>query len=317
MERTPSGQAPRIALGAQIRAGNRSEPCGTSYVSASGDAASASTFRGLPRQMAEPATLSERINSLRRTSDPLQQQRRSPGQLVSSGLHPSATPALAVAAAAGVEVYPSAAGPQSAILTVPSAAVAAPPRKTERKELADAVPHPFPLVPPFYWVQDIEALGEFEVSGSAGEVVTKMGDFEDEGCSLPISGTLRMVKGGVYHWTLQIVRQSQNRPLLQFGIQGANHARPWRLVSSARCSRSRDEGPWMSRPGGDLCLSEGDYIHCEADFRCLAVPLGTFAIAANDEPFETVFEDIPLMEGPLFPVVSMGGGGTSIRLCPS
>ena len=44
----------------------------------------------------------------------------------------------------------------------------------------DIVPKPFMPAPPFYWVQDIEALGEFEVSGSCGEIVTKMGDYDDE-----------------------------------------------------------------------------------------------------------------------------------------
>jgi len=171
--------------------------------------------------------------------------------------------------------------------------------------------------PPFYWVPAVDAITEFEVSGAAGEVVSKTGDYEDKSSALPIAGTLRMAKGGLYLWTLQVVRQCPRRPHLQFGLHGANHARPWRLVSTGRCSRSRDDGPWLVRPGGDLLIGEGDYVHCEADLRGVHGPLGTFSFAVNDGPFETVFEDIPLSEGPLQPVVAMGGSGTTCRLCPA
>uniref|UniRef100_A0A7S1QMK4 Uncharacterized protein n=1 Tax=Alexandrium catenella TaxID=2925 RepID=A0A7S1QMK4_ALECA len=171
--------------------------------------------------------------------------------------------------------------------------------------------------PPFYWVPTVDTITEFEVSGVAGEVVGKTGDYEDKGSALPIAGTLRMAKGGLYLWTLQIVRQCPRRPHLQFGLHGVNHARPWRLVSTGRCSRSRDDGPWLARPGGDMLIGEGDYVHCEADLRGLDGPLGSFAFAVNDGPFETVFEDIPLSEGPLQPVIAMGGSGTTCRLCPS
>lgn len=182
--------------------------------------------------------------------------------------------------------------------------------------LTEALP-PLPPVgcPPFYWVPTVDTITEFEVSGSAGEVVTKTGDYEDQRSALPIAGTLRMSKGGLYLWTLQIVRQCPRRPHLQFGVHGAGHARPWRLVSTGRCSRSRDDGPWLARPGGDMLIGEGDYVHCEADLRGLDGPLGSFAFAVNDGPFETVFEDIPLSEGSLQPVVAMGGGGTTCRLC--
>jgi len=172
-------------------------------------------------------------------------------------------------------------------------------------------------LPPFYWVPTVDTISEFEVSGSCGELVTKTGDYEDRSSALPIAGTLRMDRGGLYLWTLQIVRQCSERPQIQFGIHGVGHARPWRLVNSGRCSRSRDDGPWMSRPTGDLCIMEGDYIHCEADLRGLEGPLGTFSFAVNDGPLETVFEDIPLSEGPLQPVVAMGGSGTTCRLCPA
>jgi hypothetical protein len=64
-----------------------------------------------------------------------------------------------------------------------------------------------------------------------------------------------------------------------------------------------------------MLIGEGDYVHCEADLRGLDGPLGSFAFAVNDGPFETVFEDIPLSEGSLQPVVAMGGGGTTCRLC--
>lgn len=170
-------------------------------------------------------------------------------------------------------------------------------------------------LPPFYWVPTVESIPEFEVSGAAGEIVRKTGDYEDRGSALPIAGALKMDRGGLYIWTLQIVRQNPDRPQVQFGIHGLAHARPWRLVNSSRCSRSRDDGPWLSRPNGDLCIKEGDYIHCEVDLRGLHGPLGSFSFAVNGGQFETVFEDIPLSDGPLQPVVAMGGGGTICRVC--
>lgn len=185
----------------------------------------------------------------------------------------------------------------------------------ELRGTQEAPPRPFRAPPPFYWVPTPASIGEFEVSGACGEVVTKIGDYQDENSALPIAGTMRMAKGGLYIWTLQVVRQSPHRPNIQFGVQGAGHARPWRLVSSGRCSRSRDESPWVARPGGDKVVSEGDFVHCEADFRGLDGPIGSFAFAINNGPFETAFEDIPLTDGPLFPVVSMGGDGSTCRLC--
>lgn len=154
----------------------------------------------------------------------------------------------------------------------------------------------------------------FEVSGAYGEVVTKIGDHDAE-FALPVAGSLRLARGGLYLWTIQVVRQCPHRPMIQFGIHGENHAKPWRLVSSGRCSRSRDDGPWLARPGGDLVVSEGDYMHCELDLRGLRGPLGSFAFALNDEPFELVFEDIPIPETWLQPVLLLGGDGTTCRLC--
>eukprot|EP00927_Polykrikos_kofoidii_P041257 TRINITY_DN35184_c0_g2_i1.p1 TRINITY_DN35184_c0_g2~~TRINITY_DN35184_c0_g2_i1.p1 ORF type:complete len:569 (+),score=80.36 TRINITY_DN35184_c0_g2_i1:148-1854(+) len=170
--------------------------------------------------------------------------------------------------------------------------------------------------PPFYWVPSVDTVTDFEVSGTHGEVVTKTGDF-DADSALAISGTLRMTKGGLYAWTFQIVRQNPQRPQIQFGIHGVNQTRPWRLVNSGRCSRCRDDGPWLVRPSGDMAIVEGDYVHCEVDLRGLDAPLGHFNFAVNDQEMETVFEDIPLSEGPLQPTLLMSGGGTMCRVCPS
>lgn len=169
-------------------------------------------------------------------------------------------------------------------------------------------------LPPFYWVPSVDLITEFEVSGACGELAMKTGS-KDAGSALPIAGSLRLERGGLYLWTLQVVRQCDDRPQIHFGIQGLGHARPWRLVNISRCSRSRDDGPWLSRPGGDLSITEGDYIHCEVDFRGLTVPLGRFSFALNDGPFEVVFEDIPLAGGAMNPVVAMGGDGTMVRVC--
>eukprot|EP00439_Symbiodinium_sp_Y106_P033883 s252_g4.t1 len=118
-------------------------------------------------------------------------------------------------------------------------------------------------LPPFYWVPTVDRISEFEVSGSCGELVTKTGHYQEAG-ALQIAGTMRMAAGGLYLWTLQIVQQCAERPEVHFGLQGTDHARPWRFVSALRCTRSRDDGPWLSRPGGDLPIAVGDFIHCEA-----------------------------------------------------
>jgi len=172
--------------------------------------------------------------------------------------------------------------------------------------------------PPFAWQPSQEYADEFEVSGEAGEIVTKTRDFEDQGWVIPVGGSWRMMKGGVYRWTLRIDRKCQSRPQLQLGIHGANHSQPWRLVTTSRCSWSRDDEPWQDRPGGDRLIDEGNYVHIEVDMRGTHSKTGTFALAINDEPFEQFFDDIPLNAPyPLIPVISMGGDQSRVRLCPS
>lgn len=40
-------------------------------------------------------------------------------------------------------------------------------------------------------------------------------------------------------------------------VCGVDSAGPWRLISSSRCARCRDQGPWLPRAGGDLSVGEG------------------------------------------------------------
>lgn len=172
--------------------------------------------------------------------------------------------------------------------------------------------------PPFFWQPSQEYAGEFEVSGDYGEVVTKMGDFEDQGWVIPVGGAWRLLRGGVYRWTLRVERKCPSRPQLQLGVHGMNHSQPWRLVTTSRCSWSRDDEPWQDRVGGDRLIDEGSYVHVEVDLRGLQTRYGSMALAINDEPYERFFEDIPLgTPYPLIPVVSMGGDRSRVRLCPS
>merc|ERR1719401_790718 len=172
--------------------------------------------------------------------------------------------------------------------------------------------------PPFCWQPSQEYADEFDVSGECGEVVTKKRDFEDQGWVIPVGGSWRLVKGGIYRWSLRIERKCPSRPQLQLGIHGLNHMQPWRLVTTSRCSWSRDDEPWQDRPGGDRLIDEGNYVHVEVDLRGLHTKNGTFSLAINDEPFEQFFDDIPLNTPyPLIPVVSMGGDQSRVRLCPS
>lgn len=171
--------------------------------------------------------------------------------------------------------------------------------------------------PPFAWQPHPDYEREFRVSGESNEVLTKVRDFKDRDWVIPAGGSLRMYKGGLYHWTLAIERKCPYRPQFQLGVHAAGHRKPWRLVATSRCSRARDEEAWIDRPGGDRTIEEGDYVHLEVDLRGLHLPFGTFSIALNREPWEVVFDDIPLNTSTaLMPVVSMGGDQARVRLCP-
>lgn len=170
--------------------------------------------------------------------------------------------------------------------------------------------------PPFFWQPSAEYAEEFDVSGEWGETVTKTKDFEDQGWVIPVGGSWKMVRGGLYRWTLKIERKCPSRPQLQLGIHGQNHTQPWRLVTTSRCSWSRDDEPWQDRPGGDRLIDEGDFVHIEVDLRGITTKHGSFSLAINDEQYEQFFDDIPLNANyPLMPVVSMGGHQSRVRLC--
>jgi len=172
--------------------------------------------------------------------------------------------------------------------------------------------------PPFAWQLAADYEREFRVSGDWKEVVTKVRDFRDRDWVVPVGSSLRLSRGGAYRWTLRIERKCAYRPQLQLGIHGAGHRRPWRLLTTSRCSRARDDEPWLDRPGGDKAIEEGDFVHVELDLRGLHLPFGTLSVAVNTEPAEIVFDDIPLSSSTLImPVVSMGGDQARIRLCPA
>lgn len=174
--------------------------------------------------------------------------------------------------------------------------------------------------PPFAWQPSPDFGDEFQVSGAYSEIVTKVGDFKEKDWVIPAGGTLQLTRGGAYRWTLCIEQTSRTRPQMQLGVHGAGHRRPWRLLSTARCSRARDDEAWIDRPGGDRALGDGDLVHFEVDLRGLHLPFGTFSVAVNGEPPEIVFDDLPLSSTrstPLIPVVSMGGDQSRVRLCPA
>lgn len=172
--------------------------------------------------------------------------------------------------------------------------------------------------PPFAWQPSQDFQNEFEVSGSYNEVVTKIRDYKDRDWVIPVAGTLRLAKGGVYRWTLCIEHKCQSRPQMHLGVHGQNHRRPWRLLTTSRCSRARDDGAWSACPSGDRAIEEGDLVHVEVDLRGLHFPFGTLEISINGEPPEVIFDDIPLSSSssPIIPVVSMGGDQSRVRLCP-
>mmetsp|Transcript_54954 Transcript_54954/g.100428 ORF Transcript_54954/g.100428 Transcript_54954/m.100428 type:complete len:334 (-) Transcript_54954:83-1084(-) len=172
--------------------------------------------------------------------------------------------------------------------------------------------------PPFQWLASPDYESEFEVSGRNKEIVTKVGDFRDPSWVIPVGSTLQLMKGASYRWTLRIEKLSPHQPQMQLGIHGSGHRRPWRLLTTSRCSRARDDEPWRERPEGDHEIQEGDFVHFEVDLRGLHLPFGTMSIALNTGPPEVVFDDIPLsVSTPVMPVVSMGGDQSRVRLCPA
>jgi hypothetical protein len=172
--------------------------------------------------------------------------------------------------------------------------------------------------PPFCWSISPDYAPEFQVSGRHNEVVTKVGDFRERDFVIPAGGSLQLMKGACYRWTLHIERICSHQPQMQLGIHGSGHRRPWRLLATSRCSRARDDEPWSDRPDGDRPIEEGDFVHLEVDLCGLHLPFGTMSLSINNDPPEVVFDDIPLNTGvPFMPVVSMGGGQSRVRICPA
>lgn len=166
--------------------------------------------------------------------------------------------------------------------------------------------------PPFQWIiLTEECKHEFVVGGRWRDTVEKRGDYGHVGLVIPVNGRIEMRSGNVYRWALVIEQVNRERPEIQFGIQGINFDFPWRLVTSTRCSRSRDdEQQWTRRPGGDRMLQAWDTVHLELNFR--QTP-GVLTMAINEEPFEVVFSDIPTTR-PVMPVAMLGGHGSRVRI---
>eukprot|EP00930_Biecheleria_cincta_P103551 TRINITY_DN95559_c0_g1_i1.p1 TRINITY_DN95559_c0_g1~~TRINITY_DN95559_c0_g1_i1.p1 ORF type:complete len:282 (+),score=27.06 TRINITY_DN95559_c0_g1_i1:25-846(+) len=166
--------------------------------------------------------------------------------------------------------------------------------------------------PPFQWiVLTDECKHEFVVGGRWRDTVEKRGDYGHVGLVIPVNGRIEVRSGNVYRWALVIEQVNRERPEIQFGIQGTNFELPWRLVTSTRCSRSRDdEEQWTRRPGGDRMLQAWDVVHLELNLR--QTP-GVLAMAINEESFEVVFSDIPT-SCPIMPAVMLGGHGSRVRV---
>lgn len=172
--------------------------------------------------------------------------------------------------------------------------------------------------PPFAWQLSSECQQEFRVSGDCGEIVTKIKDFREKDWVIPVGSTLRLMRGGLYRWTLFIERKAPHRPQMQLGVHGLAHRKPWRMLTTSRSSWARDDEAWCDRIGGDRCIEEGDFVHIEVDLRGLHLPFGTMSFAINSDESERVFDDIQLnADTSIMPVVSMGGDQSRIRLCPT
>ncbi|KAF4757860.1 Ubiquitin recognition factor in ER-associated degradation protein 1 [Perkinsus olseni] len=78
---------------------------------------------------------------------------------------------------------------------------------------------------------------------------------------------------------------------------------------------SSDDEPWQDRPAGDRLIREGDLISVMVDLRGINGNPGALLYAVNDGPYEVAFSNLPMDPGVrMMPVVSMGGGGTVVRV---
>lgn len=166
--------------------------------------------------------------------------------------------------------------------------------------------------PLFEWaVLNEECQHEFMITGTRRNTVEKSRDYNIHGWVIPVNGTCYFTAGHVYRWSLVIEQVNRERPEIQFGIQGMNFDFPWRLVTTTRCSRTRDhEENWVSRPGGDQRIEVNDVVHLELDF---SRDPGVFRMALNSSPFEVVFDDIPTDKS-VMPAVMLGGHGSRVRV---
>lgn len=166
--------------------------------------------------------------------------------------------------------------------------------------------------PPFEWaVMHEECAAEFTLGGKWHETVEKVGDYKMPGWVIPVNGRIEMSAGSVYRWALDMEQMNRERPEIQFGIQGSDFEHPWRLITTTRCSRSRDEeDAWTPRPGGDLRIQERDIVHIELDF---TGSLGVLSMSVNDGPFEIVYDEIPT-DRPVMPAVMLGGNSSRVRV---
>lgn len=166
--------------------------------------------------------------------------------------------------------------------------------------------------PLFEWeVLNEECQHEFMISGPRRDTVEKSCDYNMHGWVIPVNGTRCFTAGRLYRWSFVLEQVNKERPEIQFGIQGMNFEYPWRLVTTTRCSRSRDdEEQWLSRPEGDQRIEENDVIHLELDF---SREPGVLRMALNSLPFETVFDDIPTGK-PVMPALMLGGHGSRVRV---
>lgn len=164
---------------------------------------------------------------------------------------------------------------------------------------------------PFEWVVTSDCSSEFVIGGRMRNTVEKLGDYRTPGWVIPVNGTIEMTTGNLYSWSLVFEQVSRDRPQMQFGIQGVRFEHPWRLITTTKCSRSTDEhDEWIPRPGGERLIKEHDTVHLELDLRFIP---GQLRMAINDEPFELVFDDIPVGR-PIMPAVMLGGNGSRVRV---
>ena len=169
--------------------------------------------------------------------------------------------------------------------------------------------------PLFFWSPDTKHKDMFQVSGDFNEEVSVRGGTAP--ISAPCRGSCQLLRGAVYRWTLVVERGGSCSSFrqLHFGIMWAE------LPAKSRTLDTTGDVYVDGKPISILGapprrrITNGALVHFEVDMCGLKSDFGTMAIAINDGPWRTYFDDVPLDAPSPTPVVIMKEHEARVRVC--